>query len=325
MTALQDRAGKNASPKPYWFENATYGSHRSYVISQSGGVQLLIPGPPAPGSGSKNLPPRAQNTEGQGDLENERYMGARSRAILTPLSENLGIAYGKSGRVVGDIVFVRPNGKAIKIGTLDVDPGASDFVSPGVYDIIGAFGPPSPLGSLWCLAPGEDIVFVPNTGSAGSSAGETLWVPNFIDSDLICHRTLLTTAKQTVLEVPPGKAWFVPPAFLFEASEGPFPSITGAIGLLNLTPGPVDYSAYINPGNGDVLFASAETAAAAQFTQLALGGLVENFFLPAGHQIKVALEDEASDVFFAAVVAEVNQAEEMDESFATPVVIPPPP
>jgi hypothetical protein len=317
MTGLQDRAGSNASPKPFNFQSVFYGSHASYVLDQAKGTQLLIPGPPYPGSGSKNEPGRAQDTAGQADLGVERYMGARSRSILTTASENVGIAYGKSGDVVGVIALVRQDGKAIEIGSLSV---SAEEAAPGLYDLAT-----SVLGSRWCLAPGEDIVFIPDTGSGGSTAGAALWVPNFVDGDHICFRQQLSTQKQEVLKVPAGKVWSVSPQLLF-SSKGD-PALASALGLLNMSPDEAEYVAFINPGDGDVEFAD-DGASGARYTPIELGGggSPPAFYLPAGHTVSVQLSATNSDAanantYFAAVVSEYNQADVTDEKFSTPTLI----
>lgn len=323
---LQQRAGKNADPKPYWFQKVAYGARTSYDLSQVGGAQLLIPGPAYPGSGSKNEPGRAQDTAGQADLGNERYMGARSRLATTPLADSFGTVYCTSGSLEGDVVLVRNDGKAIVIGTLG--PVAAGASAPVLYTIPAPPTPPA-LGPAWCLSPGEDIVFVPNTGTGGSSDGTGVFLPSYYDTDLIAFRQLLTTSKQTVLTVPPGKVWHAIAGFGLEPTTG-VPAAGHTLGLLNMNPADAAYTAYLNRGSGaDIPFSAGSIATAARFTSLALGGAggpvfpTEAFSIPAGHSLKLKLDADVSDVYFAAIMAEYNQAEEGDESFANPTIITP--
>jgi len=302
MTALEARAGKNASLKPHPFANVAYGTNESYRISQLGGLQLLIAGPPAPGSGGKNSPPRAQDTEGQFDLGVERYMGARSR-LLQPQTDVLGVLYGidmvGAAAVTGSVVLVRPNGKAIVIATMTVVAGASAVTTGGLL-------PPG-----YCLAPGEDIVFIPLTTGMGSQAteGHALFVPAFVDCDLISQRIPLTTANQSLLVPPPGKVW----QLATSDTEGQYD-----MGILNLDTGVNhDYQAFINDGVGDVLFDDS-VAVSGTFKALSAGN---GFFLPAGHTLKAKLDVNGPDVLFYATVAEYNEAEVGDTQFATPTVV----
>jgi len=320
-TGLQDRAGKNAALKPFAGALAAYGTHRSYVLNQAGGHQILIPGPPLPGSGSKNTPPRAQDTAGQFDLGQERYMGARSRIVLAS-SANLGNLFGITGDggvtgIAGDVALVRPDGKAILIGS--IAPTGVDQANPAEYD--------GSIGSYFCLAPGEDIVFIPDTTVVLTGTG--LFVPNFIDGDLINHRTELTVAKQTVMLVPPGKCWYTPAGVddLAESSFVPLAAAYRSFGILNLDAVGHNVNVYINPGSGaaDIRFAVVGCTAGV-FTPIPLaavaGGEGDNaLFLPAGHSIKASLATAGDDVLFCAVVAETNQAHIGDEEFENASVV----
>jgi len=319
MTGLTERAGKNAALKPFAGALAAYGTHKSYALDQSKGHQLLIPGPPLPGSGSKNKPPRAQDTEGQFDLGQERYMGARSRIVIAA-GANLGTLYGITGDaaatgIVGDVALVRPDGKAIKIGQIHAT--GVDQANPAEYN--GA------VGSFLCLAPGEDIVFIPVTTATPTGTG--LFVPNFIDGDLINHRVELTTKKDTCMLVPPGKCWYTP-AGLDTPVESSFALAAAyrSFGILNLDTSSRDVDVYINPGNGsaDIRFAKALTCPAGTYTPIPLdqSGDGDNaLFLPAGHSIKAALTEAADDVYFCCVVAETNQAHIGDEDFENATIV----
>jgi hypothetical protein len=304
MTALEVRAGSNASLKPVSQANIAYGTNKSYRLSQLGGPQILIAGPPLPGSGSKNKTPRAHSTEGQSDLGVEKSMGARSRLVRSQ-SNTFGKLYGidmlGAAAVDGDILLVRPNGKAIVIGTMTVAAG----------DSAETVDSPTGLPEGFCLAPGEDIVFVPDT-SAEPLQGHVLWIPNFVDTDLISHRFPLTASKATVLKTPPGKVWQL------ATSEE---EAVCNMGILNLDTA-VDhpYTAYINDGISDVLY-DTDTAIAGEFKQLSNGGS-SGFFLPAGHSLKIMLAAAGPDVLFYGTVSEYNQAEVGDEVFATPVIVP---
>jgi hypothetical protein len=317
-TGLQDRAGKNAALKPFAGALAAYGSHRSYVLNQASGHQILIPGPPLPGSGSKNTPPRAQDTAGQSDLGQERYMGARSRIVLAA-GANFGNLFGITGDgtatgVAGDVVLVRSDGKAIKIGTIALT--GVDEANPAEYD--------GTIGSFFCLAPGEDIVFIPD--ATISTTGTGLFVPNFIDGDLINHRTELTVQKQTCMLVPPGKCWYTPAGMddLAESSFVPLAAAYRSLGILNLDTAAHDVNVYINPGSGaDIRFAVVSCPGGA-FTPIPLAAVGDGdnaLFLPAGHSIKASLAVAGDDVLFCCVVAETNQAHIGDEEFAQASIV----
>ena len=270
-TSLQNRAGKNASPKPFGSATVMYGPPKGYVLDQSLGTQLLIPGPPSPGSGSKNLPPRAQDTEGQFDLGVERYMGARTRSLMTQCP-SFGTVYGIVGAgatgVGGDVVLVRPNGKAIVVGSIPLT-GAAEASSAKDS---GALGP-----SMF-LAPGEDLVFVPKT----SVSGTALFVPAFVDTDLIGLRIPLVATKQDVLVPPPGKVWYLAPGC--GSGYGGY-SHSGGCGNFD--------------GENWCFFLP--------------GGLKLKASIDSGSPI--------TDIFFCAVMAEYNQAE-TDEEFVAPTGTP---
>jgi len=320
-TGLQDRAGKNAAHKPFAGANAAYGTHRSYLLNQAGGHQILIPGPPFPGSGSKNEPPRAQDTVGQFDLGQERYMGARSRMIMTQ-ADNLGLLYGITpvaalAGIAGDVVLVRPNGKAIQIGVIDLT--NVDQVNPAEYS--GA------VGSFFCLAPGEDIVFIPDAALATTGTG--LFVPAFVDGDLINHRLELSTQKQIAMLTPPGKVWLTPPGVDDPEDSSFAQGPHRTLGILNLNAASQVVDVYINPGSGaDIRFTGAAglTCPAGTFTPIPFSSAVpadgdDALFLPAGHSIKAALRAAAADVFFCGVVMELNQAHIGDEAFAQASIV----
>jgi hypothetical protein len=244
-------------------------------------------------------------------------MGARSRLISTQ-ALNLGWAYAVDGAGInGDILFVRPNGKALKIGRVGVTPVD---VQPAGLDT------PLVLPPVWCLAPGEDIVFRPQPTKDGLVAGTALYVPTFVDVDLINFRIPLDTSKQIVLQTPPGKVWQLP-GNLNQTGIGVRLYPDYRMGILNLDAVGHDYKAYINDGISDVEFDS-DVAAFTAFKLVTSPPLPDGgFLLPAGHSLKVQITSGSplADTFFCATMAEYNQAEVEDETFATPTVAPTPP
>lgn len=305
--ALQSRAGKNAALKPHPFLNVSYGPREPVELTQGGGDQLLVAGPPLPGTGQSGAG-RAQDTAGQGDLGNERYMGARSRLLNAIQSAEavIGMLYGIKGSVDGDVLFVLPNGQAYSIASLSIAAGSAMGL------------PVSLLGShLFALAPGENIIFRPSGGTATDKA---LFVPGYVDCDVLNFHTALNDfTRTTVLEPPPGKVWQIPSA----AENG---VLVGA-GILNLDQDGLalnhEYKLFISDGAQDIEFEDSSASSPA-LNPISNFGTGNSIFLMGseeaggiGMSLKAQLDTTAvkvpDSVLFCALVAEYNIGDDLGD------------